>query len=148
VSAPGLAKQLERQWRTLPSVRWSELGVRCLDRTLRKHLAHCFELSGHTSIASSLSNSLAVQDADAWRNALAMLKSIQEMRADAPLELLAAYSSVTACLPATLLHATADVFLVEASTVAIVLSNMSTGSFDPEFESQRQDIVTFMYQRS
>lgn len=147
MSAPGVARQLERQWRMLPDVCWGELSFRCLDRTLRTHLAHCFALAGHTSIALSLSNSPPIQDPDAWRRALEMLKGIPEMQPGAPtppVELLAAYFSVTGCLPARLLDASPDVLLREASTVAIILSNMSTGSFDPEFESQRQDIVTFM----
>ena len=143
MSAPGLARELELQWRELPSASWSALGFRFLDRTLRSYFAQCFDRAGHASTAGALSRFPRIENADCWRRALLMLKAIPEVRASPDIPLLAAFCYVTANLPASLLDELSDVFLRETSTVAIVLSNFSTGTFDVEFQAQRADLVDF-----
>jgi hypothetical protein len=64
-------------------------------------------------------------------------------RALPEIELLAAFCYVTGNLPASILDKSSDLFLREVSTIALVLCNFSTGSFDPEFASQLEDFATF-----
>jgi hypothetical protein len=71
-----------------------------------------------------------------------MLQGIPEVHASRDTKLLAAFCYVTANLPASLLDQSSDFFLREVSTVALVLCNMSTGSFNVEFEAQREDLAT------
>jgi hypothetical protein len=102
--------------------------------------------ANNSSTAKLLSNFPCVENADCWRGALAMLKAIPEVRTSHDTALLAAFFYVAANLPASFLEQSSDVFLREASTVAIVLSNFSTGSFDVEFQAQRRDLAAFTSQ--
>jgi hypothetical protein len=71
-----------------------------------------------------------------------MLQGIPEVRSSRDTKLMAACFYVMANLPASLLNQSSDVFLREVSTVALVLSNFSTGSFGVEFDAQREDVAT------
>jgi hypothetical protein len=140
VSAPELAHQLEEDWRNLPPTCWRTLGFRFIDRMLRERLARCFERAGHASAAERLASWPFVDDVDAWRQSLLVLRYFPEVTQNQDTELLAAFCCVMGNLPASILDEATDTFLQRASAIALILGNFSDGAFDAEAQAQREDI--------
>jgi hypothetical protein len=140
VSAPELARELEQEWRQLPEQRWHTVTFRVLDRMLRKNLANCFARSGYDAEAKRLVEWRRVDDADSWRHSLLALRDFSEVIPGKDPSLLAAFCCVMGNVPAPLLDEPADTVLRRASAIAIILENMSVGSFDGEVAAQREDI--------
>jgi hypothetical protein len=140
VSAPDLARELEQEWRQLPEPRRHNLTFRVLDRMLRKNLANCFARSGYHAEAKRLVEWRRLEDADSWRHSLLALRDFSQVIPGEDAPLLAAFCCVMGNLPASLLNEPADTVLRRASVTAIILENMSVGSFDGEVAAQRDDV--------